>query len=185
MMLLQEGKLKKRGVRGQAMVEFMAVVVVVFFFLFFLMSLSFVIILSEYVEYATFMAARTYKSGFSGEPRQEGNAKLVFDKYFERVQGIVRNPQVEFKRADPNNEQTAGVIVRYDMDLFYFPPLFMADGALPPSRIGLTSETHLGRDPSFGEVCDPSGNSFFVNFLNQNGVQDTGNLAEQMDDNGC
>lgn len=174
-----------RSQGGQAAIEFIAIVIVIFFFLLFLMSLSFLIVMSEYIEYATFMAARTYKAGFSGEQRQQANAKLVFDKYFDKIQGIARSPQIEFRKADENNEQTAGVLVRYEIDLFYMPPLFMNNGPLPPSKINLVSEAHLGRDPSFSEVCDPGGDSFFVKFLQQNNIQDTGNIAEQMDDNGC
>ncbi len=172
------------GRSGQAAIEFMVIVVVLFFFLFFLLSLSMVIVVSEYIEYATFMAARTYKAGFSNEARQEANAKLVFDKYFEKIQGIARNPQLEFRRAEEGNEQTAGVMARYEMDLFYLPPLF-GPGEMPPSRINLVSESHLGRDPSFDEVCNPQAGSFFINMLNQFGIQNAETYAEQMDDNGC
>jgi len=184
---ISERKRVRRGLRhdaGQAAIEFMVIVVVLFFFLFFLLSLSIVIVVSEYIEYATFMAARTYKAGFSNESRQEANAKLVFDKYFEKVQGIARNPKLDFRRSEPNNEQTAGVLASYEMDLFYLPPLF-GPGQMPPSRINLVSESHLGRDPSFDEVCNPQAGSFFINMLNQFGIQNAETYAEQMDDNGC
>jgi hypothetical protein len=174
----------RRGPGGQAAIEFIMIVVVLFFFLFFLVSIAVVIVVSEYIEYATFMAARTYKAGFSNEARQESNAKLVFDKYFEKVQGIARAPRLEFRRAEEGNEQTAGVLARYDMDLFYMPPLF-GPGDMPPSRISLVSESHLGRDPSFDEVCNPQAGSFFINLLNQFGIQNPETYAEQMDDNGC
>ncbi len=181
---VQKKSPRSRSDRGQAAVEFMMIVVVLFFFLFFLLSLSIVIIVSEYIEYSAFMAARTYKAGFSNEARQEANAKLIFDKYFEKVQGIARAPKLEFKRAEPGNEQTAGLLVRYDMDLFYLPPLF-GPGPTPPSRISLVTESHLGRDPSFDEVCNPQAGSFFINLLNQFGIQNSDVIAEQMDDNGC
>ncbi len=179
---------RRKNQAGQAAIEFMAVVVVIFFFLLFFLSLSFLIVLSEYVDYATFMAARTYKSGFSKEATQESNAKLVFDKYFEKVQGLVRKPQIRFVRADPNSEQTAGMVVQYEADLFYMPPIFLMGrgGEASNPRINLQSEAHLGRDPTFNEVCDPgNGDSFFMKFLQNNGIQNPETIAEQMDDNGC
>ena len=54
---------KKLNEKGQSAIEFIVVVVVVFFFLLFYLSFSITLIASEYVDYATFMAARTYKSG--------------------------------------------------------------------------------------------------------------------------
>lgn len=173
-----------RNRSGQAAIEFMMIIVVLFFFLFLLLSISIVIVVSEYVEFSTFMAARTFKSGFSSERTQRENANTVFQKYFANVQGIARNPQLEFRRTEPSNEQTAGILVSYNMDLFYLPPLF-GPGNAPPSRISLVSETHLGRDPSFDEVCNPDGSSFFVNLLNAFGVNNPQIFAEQMDDNGC
>lgn len=179
---------RRNGESGQAAIEFMAVVVVIFFFLLFFLSLSFLIVLSEYVDYATFMAARTYKSGFSKETTQESNARLVFDKYFEKVQGLVRKPQLKFVRVDPNSEQSAGLIVQFEADMFYMPPIFLlgSGGEAANPRINLQTEAHLGRDPTFNEVCDPgNGDSFFMKFLQQNNVQNAETIAEQMDDNGC
>ncbi len=175
----------RRTDSGQAAIEFMMIIVVLFFFLFLLLSISIVIVVSEYIEYATFMGARTYKSGFSSERTQRENANTVFQKYFSNVQGIARNPKVEFRRVDDNNEQTAGMLVSYNMDLFYLPPLF-GPGNTPPSRVSLVSETHLGRDPSFDEVCNPEGGSFFFNLLSGvGGLTNIPTFAEQMDDNGC
>ena len=170
---------------GQAAVEFMLIVVVFFFFLFLLLSLSILMVISEYVEFATFMAARTYKAGFSREEVQRENAAIVFNKYFENIQGIARKPKIEFRRADGNDENTAGVAVSYEIDVFYMPPLFGEGGTAPVSKLPLVSEAYLGRDPSFDEVCNAQAGGYFINFLNQLGVQNSDQVADQMDDNGC
>lgn len=164
--------------KGQAAVEFMMVAVVLFFFLLFFLSLSILLVVSEYIDYATFMAARTYKTGASRETKQRENAKLVFDTYTNKIQGIARNIKLEFDvRTDPNSTQTAGLLATYDMDLFYLPPIFSK--TRNPSRISLSAESHLGRDPSF-EECQ----NFFLGFIRRAGAGFE-SVAEQMEDNGC
>ena len=58
-------------------------IVVIFFFLLFYLSLSLLLVVSDYIDYATFMAARTYKSAFDSPETQEQNAQAVFDSYIE------------------------------------------------------------------------------------------------------
>jgi len=171
-------KWKLKNKRGQAAIEFMVVVVVLLFFLLFFMSASFVMVISDYVEYATFMAARTLKTGSSREEIQQRNAKLVFDTYTEKIEGIARNFKLEFLRTEENNVRTEGVFVTYDMDLFYLPPVFASANA-QTSRIQLSAESHLGRDPSF-EECQ----NYFAQFIRKFGIGDA-LIAQQMDDNGC
>ncbi len=172
---------KRKNAKGQAAIEFVAISVVVFFFLLLLLSLAMLLVLSDYVEFATFMAARTYKSGFSTEARQQANAQLVFNKYFQNVQGLARNPNLQFLQANANDKQTAGVLASYDVDLFYLPPIFMGNDPQTnaPSVVRLNSEVHLGRDASFQECED-----FFTNFGAKFGVTDP-NYTQMMDDNGC
>jgi len=171
-------KRKKRDQKGQAAIEFIVVAVVIFFFLFLFMSLSFALIVSDYLEYATFMAARTYKSGYSTEGFQEFYAEQVFRRYADKVQGIARNFDVQFVQVDPTDEQTAGLVTSYDIDLFYLPPVFVSDGF--PSAIRLTSEAHLGRDPSNTDCLN-----FFIDFNQRTGLNAPANLISQMADNGC
>lgn len=171
---------KNRKESGQAAIEFIIVVIVVFFFLFFFLSISILIVTSEYIDYATFMAARTYKSGFGTREVQESNARKVFlEQYMPNVQGIARNIRLDVVNGTGGN-QTEGVVASYDMDLFYLPPLFVGNN-LPPSRITLQSEAHLGRDPS-GADC----RTYFDNFSKQFnlGIDGT-SLVQQMEDNGC
>ena len=96
--------LKKQD--GQAAIEFITVVVVIFFFLFFMLSLSITLVVSDYIEYATFMSARTLKSMYSTDAVQDRLARQEFFKYAERVQGIARNFSFEIKQKEINDEQT-------------------------------------------------------------------------------
>lgn len=160
------------------MIEFIVMVVAVLFFLFFMLSTAMLLTISDFIEYATFMAARTYKAGFSSEARQRENARIVFDSYFKFVQGLARKPNLEFYPDGPNQKHDGGVIASYEMDLFYIPPLFVL-GETIKNRVTLNAEAHLGRDPTFEEV-----RGYFSDFLQKNGINDPGNLADQMDDNG-
>lgn len=167
------------GNSGQAAIEFIVVVVVILFFLFFFLSLSITLVVSNYLDYATFMAARTYKAGYEDKDDQISNAREVFFGYANKVAGIARNFTIDFQKTDAGDEQTDGVITSFDIDLFYLPPLFISDGF--PSRIRLFSEAHLGRDPGARECLD-----YFTNFSRRLGlgIDGTG-LISQMEDNGC
>jgi hypothetical protein len=171
-------KKTKKSQRGQAAIEFIAISIVLFFFLFFFLSVSILFVVSDYIEYATFMAARTYKSGASRQPIQQRNAEIVFKSYFDKIQGIARRPNLDFIRTEPDNVRTEGLLASYDIDLFYLPPIF-AGSTTTPSRIRLNSEAHLGRDPSH-EEC----RAFFTKFGERVGVADA-NFIEMMEDNGC
>jgi len=172
--------------KGQSAVEFTIVVLVVFFFLLFFLSLSFVLILSQYMDYATFMAARTYKSAHGDRAAQEDKARRVFNDYSEMVKGsgLVRVVYpLEFVRSEGGGREysTEGVRSRYELDLFYLPPIFLNQEV--PSRIVLTSESFLGRDPNIDEC-----RGFFANFAARFGIQMQGgssDLTSQMEDNGC
>jgi len=164
--------------KGQSAIEFITVVVVVFFFLLFYLSFSITLVASEYVDYATFMAARTYKSGNIDLESQQSAAQRVFNSYMNPLQSIIRNPRLSFLPSGAAN-QTEGVKSNYEVDLFYLPPLFVKGGS--PSRLQLSSETQMGRDPSLKDCQD-----FFINFGNINnlGIGETFN-TNLMDDNGC
>jgi hypothetical protein len=168
---------KKNLPAGQAAIEFIIVSVVIFFFLFLLLSMGIVFVVASYLDYATFMAARTYKTGAFQQSSQERAAREVFNGYFDKVNGIARNPQLQFVRTDPNSVRTEGLVASWDIELFYLPPFFVGTN-VPPSTIRLTSEAHLGRDPSSAE-CQ----GFFSNFASRLGVGEE--FAEIMEDNGC
>ena len=156
--------------------------VVVFFFLLFYLSLCILLVTSEYMDYATFMAARTYKSAYGSEQSQEANARTVFDSYTSKVQGVARQFSLSFIQTQPGDEQTKGVEASYTMDLFYLPPIFVgASGAdVPPSVLRLTTESHLGREPGF-EDC----HNYFEGYVRQLNVPGMDRFIDEMDDNGC
>ena len=170
---------QKKNEKGQAAIEFIAIVVVVFFFLFFYLSLALTIIASEYMDYVTFMAARTYKSGFDSKEVQFRNAQRVFNSYVSKVDGIIFNPTIEEIPVEPENEQRAGLVSNYQVDLFYMPPIFVGE-AVPNGRITLQSESRLGRDPSARECTN-----YFEEFSQRLGLDLGGAFLSQMADNGC
>lgn len=172
---------------GQSAVEFILVCLVVFFFLLFFLSISFVLILSQYMDYATFMAARTYKAAHGDAQEQQQQAQTVFTSYTRLVLGsglVKRVSPLQFIKVDPNgrDHQTEGVRAQYDLDLFYLPPLFIT-GRAPSSGITLTSESFLGRDPNYDECT-----SFFKRFTDRLGIQmqfGNADYSARMEDNGC
>lgn len=137
------------------------------------------LVTSEYMDYATFMAARTYKSAYGSQASQENNARIVFNSYTDKISGVARKFTMSPVQLDSNDEQTWGIEASYSIDMFYLPPLFAGDG-VPPSELRLTSEAHLGREPGFQECLD-----YFANYIKDLGVADMDQLVEEMDDNGC
>lgn len=164
---------------GQAAIEFIVCMVVVFFFLLFYLSLCILLVTSEYMDYATFMAARTFKSAYGSEQSQQNNAQIVFDSYTQKIQGVARKFSLNFTQTNPDDEQTKGVEASYSMDLFYLPPIFVP-GDIPPSELRLTSEAHLGREPGFQDCLD-----FFAGYVRKLNVPGMERFSEEMDDNGC
>lgn len=176
------GMLKNK--KGQSAIEFIVVVLVVFFFLFFYLSISMVLVVSQYVDYATFMAARTLKSGYASERAQRANAEEVFRAYTQNVVGgglLRTRPTLSFPEAEPGDPRTAGVVATYDLDLFYLPPIFIR-GVNIPSRITLTSESFLGRDPSSEDCLN-----FFEDFASRFnlGIQRGDGAFDGLEDTGC
>ena len=170
----------KRNCQGQVSVEFIFVLITILFFVFFLLSFSMLFIFSDYVEYATFMAARTYKADAGSQTAQEGLANQVFQSYMTKVQGFVTNYSLSFLSGD--GDATAGLITRYRVPLFYLPPVFIAGGSKNiPSTVDLTSETHLGRDPSQQECLN-----YFQRLLQAYGISVSGtNFIAGLEDDGC
>ncbi|NDC23393.1 MAG: hypothetical protein EBZ49_04610 [Proteobacteria bacterium] len=168
--------------KGQTAVEFIIICLVVFFFLVFFLSLAFVLVLSQYMDYATFMTARTYKAAHGDSGSQVSKAQAVFEAYVAPVRGsgLVRNiSNLEFTKINPGDRanRSEGVRVSYDVNLFYLPPLFAKNKV--DSVITLTSESFLGRDPNLDECM-----GFFKDFTSRLGI-DVRDLVSRMEDNGC
>jgi hypothetical protein len=176
---MKERKIHARS--GQAAIEFIAITVVIFFFLLFFLSLAVLIVTSEYMDYATFMAARTYKSMFQDRNFQEKHARDdVLTAYANKIQGVIHGqPDVKFINGDDNTFYNTGLQVTYSIDMFYLPPLFVSQSI--PSRLTLTSEARLGRDPSHDDCT-----RYFDEFVKKFGLGLEGTtFVDQMDDNGC
>ena len=173
--------LQKKRESGQAAIEFIVVILVVFFFLLFFLSFGLLMIVSEYMDYATFMAARTFKAGAGDRSNQEANAQIVFEQYAQFVtgNGLARNIQLNFNQEVPGAANIGGVFSSYDLDMFYLPPIFAPNNRFP-SRIRLTSEAFLGREPGANE-CQ----NFFTQFIQRLSIPNMGRFSEEMDDNGC
>jgi Flp pilus assembly protein TadG len=172
-------KQRGAGEKGQSAIEFIVVVVVLLFFLLFFLSFSILLVVSDYVEYATFMAARTYKSMYSTQAVQERNARTVFQSYTRNIQGLARNLNLEFVDGGQRGDQAAGVKATYTLDMFYLPPLFVPTG-FPGSAVTLSTETRLGRDPA-NEDCS----NYFTRFVGRFGLGIDPRYVNLMDDNGC
>lgn len=176
-------RLKKlKNKKGQTAVEFILICLVVFFFLLFFLSLAFVLVLSQYMDYATFMTARTYKAAHGDTGSQLAKAQQVFEAYVAPVRGsgLVRNiSPLNITQANPTDRQnrSEGFRVTYDLNLFYLPPLFAKNKV--DSVITLTSESFLGRDPNVDECL-----GFFKDFTSRLGI-DARDLVSRMEDNGC
>ena len=170
-----------RNRKGQAAIEFMVVMIVIFFFLLLFLSFSLMLVVSEYMDYATFMAARTYKAGAGDRSNQQANAETVFNQYTQFItgNGLARNVSINFANAQGNNEQTGGAVSSYDLDMFYLPPLFAGSNSVP-SRIRLSSETYLGREVGVFEC-----KNFFSQFVRRLNIPNMERFTDEMDDNGC
>jgi len=188
----------KKSAAGQTMVEFLISVIVIMFFLFLMLSLAILMVTSEYLEYAAFMAARTYRTGYSTAASQKQRADLVARQYVANVGNLLSGvPNIEvidgnetgvpnLANVGPKGAGIAGVRISYRMPLFYLPPVFAGSFADP--NISLVTESFYGRDPSADEACGGD-DSFFRRFLqrvapNLNGTNPA-LVAGQMEDNGC
>lgn len=170
---------KRSKLKGQAAIEFLICILVIFFFLLLYMSLCVLLVTSDYMEYATFMAARTYKSAYGSVNDQEENARQVFNQYADYVSGIARNFKIVFGDLEEGNPTSGGVSTSWDLDLFYLPPLFLGNNPVP-SRMTLGSETYLGREPNYQDCI-----GYFEKFVSDLNVPNMDKFVEEMDDNGC
>lgn len=167
--------------KGQTAIEFIIVIVLILFFLFFFLSLSIVFVVSDYLEYATFMTARTYKSMVGSKETQQRNALAVWNSYAGKVNGIATNFDLTFLNGGDVGAQGEGVRGSYDMNLFYLPPIFLTDALPFRGPLRFSTETRLGRDPSSEECLN------FFNSLSQRvglGIGGT-SFLDAMEDNGC
>jgi len=160
---------------GQSTVEFALVLILLMSFSMFFLRLGLVFGFSNYVQYATFMSARAYLSAGSTPDQQSSNAKDIIlstvknkgdgtDRYPWIAKGFeggdIKGFEINHPRYDPANFDTVwmqGVRYRFKSQLFLLP----FGGFMPKSdalnQLILTSESWLGREPSYQECREEMG----------------------------
>jgi len=188
--------MKKREL-GQSTVEFVLTMILFVGFLFFFMRLSYFLAYGNLVQYATFLAARSYQAAGPDPADQTARAKLVIIRLLKKSEGetgterfpaiaqgvgggdpvgAVVGPGTGYNPTDDANSWLQGV--RYTFRSRLFVSLFgskpTANSTEPngggPGSVSLTSESWLGREPTVSE-CEAEMSSL--------------NGARGLVDNGC
>lgn len=149
--------------QGQSVIEFILVIFVFLTFFFMYMKLALGFAVGHYIQYATFMAARSYYAGALDENTQKAAGEAAIKSYLgddgNRFRSIVRaaensgqvggGPQFVATNADTYWQQGASYTFKFSM---YLLPLVTAARSRA-SREGMevTSESWLNRDPSYEE----------------------------------
>ncbi|MBC7386612.1 MAG: pilus assembly protein [Cryobacterium sp.] len=165
---------------GQSLIEFALSIVLVFGLLFFFIQLALILSWGNFVQYATFMSARAYLSAGPTRADQEDRAKLVLTRMVKRgtASNDDRFPMIAVGQGgeddtvkgasigggpgfDPGNYDLSwmqGVRYTFRSRLFVLP--IGRPGSAPTAAKGqaiLTSESWLGRDPSYQECLSTMG----------------------------
>jgi hypothetical protein len=178
---------ERTGEKGQSTVEFALTLVLLMSIILFFLQLTLIFSYGNYVHYATYMSARAYLSSGPSKDDQAERAKDVLnimltrggsaggpDKYSFIGQGFggtdpigaeigdSQNPP--FSAEDRNLSWMQGVRYTFRSRLFIL-PMGRAQASSSANVLTLTSESWLGREPSFAECLT--------------------DLAERDFDNGC
>lgn len=169
--------------QGQSTVEFVLSMILFMGFLFFFMKLSYFLAYGNLVQYATFLAARSYQASGPNRQDQEDRARVTLIRLLkksegeagtERFQSIAQgvgggNPTgaqigagTGFDATDDAKSWLQGVRYTFRSRLFVSllgdksdPASASATGPqLPPGVISLTSESWLSREPTEQECRD-------------------------------
>ncbi|RYZ73310.1 MAG: pilus assembly protein [Proteobacteria bacterium] len=158
---MDESANKKTNESGQAILEFVLSMFFLLSVLLFTIQLTLFLAFGNYIQYATFMAARAYQSAGLNANDQVTRAQNVLNRTVkqggqDRLAMVIKgqNPEIGpgsiFRRADQSLSWQEGV--RYDFKgrLFIMPlgPVRIPSGA---GEVDLTSEAWLGREPTYEE----------------------------------
>ncbi len=155
---------------GQSTIEFALTLILLFSFTLFFFQLSLVFAYGNYVQYATFMAARAYLSAGGSEQDQSDRALSSIvrmlkvsedqpskDKFSMIARGVGGNPAgvligrgaqySDSQKPDRNFSWQEGVRYTFRSSLFWIP----IGGSASSSEVTLTSESWLGREPAASE----------------------------------
>jgi hypothetical protein len=165
--------------KGQSTLEFALTLMLLMGFVLFYLQLSMMMAFGNYVHYATFMSARALLSAGPDNSDQEARAQEVLVRMVKRrgsagqdrfpmiakgegqgdVPGAKFSPPSQFKPTDPALSWMQGVRYTFRSRLFLMP---MGGGgrsaaAQTANSVSLTSESWLGREPSYQECQDAMG----------------------------
>lgn len=199
---MREGQ-RKTLEQGQATVEFALTLLFIVGFSFFFIQLSLVLAWANYIHYATFMSARAYlSSGFSPQDQEERARRVIvrmlkqgqIRQNIDRLPNVARGiggdgpsgffvkPPSQFNSKTRNFSWLEGVRYAFKSKLFLIPFAGSSGGKgggggiekKSVNEISLTSESWLGREPSFDECM-----AFLSNKVKSAGV------SKVVIDNGC
>jgi hypothetical protein len=163
---------------GQALLEFVLMLTLTLGFVFFFLQLSFLFAWGSFVQYSTYMSARSYLAAGRDQDEQRERAASVIRRMLK--QGIVSSSDrfPGFARGVGGGELTGvqigpgslnaggdstqswmdGVRYTFRSSLFLLPL-----GGARVNGVTLTSEAWLGREPSYEECTRELDGSFFDN----------------------
>jgi hypothetical protein len=162
--------MRKLGEEGQSTLEFALTLMLLMAFILFYTQLSLIFAWGNYVHYATFMSARAYASSGPSKEDQIERAKAVILRSLKMrgqagrdrmpmmrgVGGEVAGLEIgssNFSETDPNLSWLEGVRYTFRSKVFVIPfgRAGRDAGGGGANRLTLTSESWLGRDPSYSE----------------------------------
>ena len=159
---------------GQSTIEFALTLMLLMGFVLFYLQLTFVFAFGNYVHYATFMAARAYLAAGDSPDDQEERARQVIAETLKKrnaagidrfpamgtgvggsdLPGLQLKPPREYDETNKNLSWLQGVRYSFRSRLFMLPLGGFRDKLDPiANSVTLTSESWLGKEPSFNECA--------------------------------
>jgi hypothetical protein len=161
---------------GQSTVEFALTLLLLMAFVLFYLQTAMMMAFGNYVHYATFMSARALYAAGPDPQDQEARAREVLVRMVKRrnspgidrlpmiakgegqgdVPGAKFSPPSQFNPVDPKSSWMQGVRYTFRSRLFLMPMGGGGKGAAAKAAnsVPLTSESWLGREPSYRECQD-------------------------------
>ena len=174
---------------GQSLLE-LVITLFAFFTIFFMyVQVSLSMGVANFIQYATFMAARSFVSGWQDQRRQTLAAEGVIERMLksgggERFRGIIQDgeaaigPSPRARPSSPDARKTSweqGVTYKFKIR-FYMVPLIRGLSGDKASQMELESQSWLGREPTEDEC---------VTFMETTGPGRAGIRNAFVYDNGC
>ena len=152
---------KKKSNEGQATVEFALTMVLLFAFILFYVQLSLIFAWGNYVHYATFMSARAFLSAGPSMQEQKSRAQDVIIQMLKENGAPGQDKLKIVAKGEGGNSEVLGLSivsswmngVRYTFKsrLFLIPFAGAGKGKDSANSLTLTSESWLGREPTYEE----------------------------------